>query len=265
MITVAYNYTYCMKQTDRPKVLWYTCEKTDECPLYQKGKCACFNFPLGSFHCPNSSVSSSTGPTKRAKSCDSWIADMKNRIQKTAETEDKKLSKVAGYYFLPMPFLDTIAGKLDGVVNNHFVADDEFDADFIQRVVTFRPRTFFENQVIKDYRDKHVPIFIQQLKEEFPELYFQWSKKYPEEANQFEELSPVGRTVYISSLPDECIIKDKSGTFTKKGDKLICEEYSVTFGSFGARKMYVEIEIKPDMKTVVKEGMDVGNNAVFVD
>lgn len=248
------------------KAYWYVCEKTDECPLFKKGKCACFRYILGrDLVCPNAGFRFATGPTKRAGSHSAWVSEMKTTLKAEAEAFNQKLSEVAGYIFCPMPHLTTLSGNdVNGVISEHFIRVEDFTADKVEEIVQHKPRAFFNNAVIKDYPEKEVPKFISQLREEFPDIYEEWKAKYPDSAKQFENMTMAGRTAYISTLPDGYIGKG----FHKEGDCLVNEEYkSVLFdGGFNSKQpLYVKVKIEDDMTVKVTEKTVTDEATKYVD
>jgi len=250
----------------RAMACWYTCEKTDECPLFKDGKCACFRYIIGSnLKCPNAVYHVEIGPTKRAKSHYDWIAERKTRLQPNAKEFNQKIAETADHIFVPMAHLDTMSGQqVEGVVNEHFFCKDDFNAETVERIVRHRPHTLFDNTVIRSYVDKEIPKFLLQLKDIFPDIYEEWKAKYPESAEKYTEMSSVGRTAYISTLPDGC----KVGCFVKNGDRLETDSYKDVLGGirFGSnRPLTLSVNIEDDMTVKVTEQMLIDENVRYVD
>ncbi len=91
-----------------------------------------------------------------------------------------------------------------------------------------------------------------------------WEKKYPDTASKFKDVSPVGRTAYINTLPDGEI-----HGWVKRGNTLTNDKYADTLffkGSFGSKKpLKVSVEITDDMVAEVTKSMVVDENTKFVD
>ena len=255
------------KQNDNIKAYWTTCNITEDCELYKSGKCACFRYLIGpDLVCPNAKTDFSFGPTKRAKSYESFKNKFEKMFKDNVEEFNKKLSRVPNYIFIPTGYLTSARTKIgDEVINGHFIKEEEFTEDFIQRLVTFKPLPWFGDVVISDYPNKEVPKFVQQLKEVFPEIYKKWETKYPDTANEYKDMSPVGRIAYIRTLPNGCEIKSPGGTFVKMGNLLICENYRSALLPFNAKTAVCQIEITDNMSTTVKEDTLVDDNTEFVD
>lgn len=269
MITVSYKNTK-PSGNNKQWVEYVTCEKTEQCPLYKEnGKCACFRYLIGANQtCPNGKWNRLEGYTSRARKS----ADFANKARKdyvpTATEYKDKLCLVADYIYLSLPYLsggrNEFIGIEDGrVVNKHFVKIEDFNEDFIEELVRFIPCSWFGGAII-DYQNEHIPKFLQQLKEEMPVLYEIWAKKYPDTASKFKNVSPVGRTAYISTMPD-----GKICGWVKSGNTLTNDNYADTFffkGTFGSKKpLKVSVEITDDMVTEVTESMVVDKNTKYVD
>ena len=272
MVTVSSKNTNAqyLKGNDRPWVEYAECDKTEECPLYKgEGKCACSRNIIGrNTTCPNGKWHRLTGPTKRAKSFYDWGDMVSEKYAPTATEYRVKICVVADYVFLPMYYLSGAGNDLDGVINGHFVPIENFDADMIEKIVRFVPRTWFENAPIRQYTNEEVPKFVQQLKEEMPLLWSNWANKFPESADKYSNFSHVGRYVYIESLPDRCEIPSKNGTYIKSGRYMECERcQSVFIDTFGSKNAKVStlITIDGDMVVKVTEDMNLGDHPRFKD
>lgn len=268
MITVSYKNTM-PKGNNKQWVEYVTCDKTEQCHLYQEGKCACFRYLIGENQtCPNGRWNRLEGYTSRARKYADFASKARKDYAPTATEFKDKLCLVADYVYLPLPYLTGCINEFKGiedgrVVNKHFVKIDDFNEDLIEELVKFVPYAWFGG-AITDYQNKHISKFVQQLKEEMPVLYEMWAKKYPDTASKFKDISPVGRTAYISTMPD-----GKICGWVKSGNTLTNDNYADTFffkGTFGSKKpLKVSVEITDDMVVEVAEGMVVNENTKFVD
>ena len=268
MITVSYKNT-TPRGNNKQWVEYVTCEKTEQCPLYQEGKCACFRYLIGENQtCPNGKWHWLEGYTSRARKSADFASKVRKDYAPTATEYKDKLCLVADYVYLPLPYLTGCRHEFKGiedgrVVNKRFTKIDDFNEDLIEELVKFIPYAWFGG-AIRDYQDEHIPKFVQQLKEEIPVLYEVWAKKYPNTASKFKDVSPVGRTAYINTMPDGNICG-----WVKSGNMLTKDNYNDTFffkGAFGSKKpLKVTVEITDDMVVEVAEGMVVNENTKFVD
>ena len=268
MITVSYKNTK-PSGNNKQWVEYVTCDKTEKCPLYQEGKCACFRYLIGENQtCPNGKWHWLEGYTSRARKSTDFATKARKDYAPTATEYASKLCLVADYVYLPLPYLTgcryDFKGIEDGrVVNKRFVKTDDFNEDLIEELVKFVPYAWFGG-AITDYQNEHIPKFVQQLKEEMPLLYEMWAKKYPETASKYKDVSPVGRTAYINTLPDGEI-----HGWVKSGNTLTNDSYADTLffkGTFGSKKpLKVTVEITDDMVAEVTKSMVVDENTKFVD
>lgn len=267
MITVSYKNTNpaYLKNNVKAWVEYVECEKTDKCPLYKDGKCACYRYLLGKNQtCPNGKWVRKEGFTKRANSFFRFAKEVEKNYAPTATEYKEKIALVAGYVFIPLPYLEGQYKDFDGVVNGHFIPQEEFNEDMIERLVSFVPRSWIGMNPIREYEQRYLPIFILQLKEEMPLLYELWAKKYPYTAKDYGDIKPIGRTAYVSTLPDGVL----SGGWEKKGDVLINNTYkNILFsGSFGSKKeTRVVVDIQDDMKVKIDENISVCADTKYVD
>lgn len=272
-VTISDFYTMNLKGNNKARVKFFTCDHTDNCPMYTKGKCICENMIFGLIKCPNAEHHLSVGPTKRAKNFNSWVNNQKEMHKATATNENtrEKVTAVYGYVYIPSNHLDVFREGIGDIVNSHFIPVDMFNADFIEKLVKHRPQALMGG-TIQSYVDKDIPLILQQIKEEFPNIYKEWESKYPENAEKYADLSPVGRTIYIRSLPDGTTIKNDKGTFTKEGSYLVSDNVYLGLGfmwvfneSDNNAHTEVRVEITDKMTTTVTEDMNIGDNPEFVN
>lgn len=271
MVTVSAKNTTpaYLKSNQRAWVEYVECDKTEQCPLYARGRCACYRYLLGTNQtCPNGRWHRKEGYTPRAKKFYDFAVEIEKNYKQTAEEFNDKIAIVADYIYIPLPFLsgtrDDFKGVEDGrIINKNFVKISAFNEDLIEELVKFVPYTWFDYAPIKSYREKEIPIFIQQLKEEIPDIYNKWAEKYPETAKQFKDVSPVGRTAYVSTLPDGC----KFEGWTKDGDCITNTSYRGMFGGkFKSRKpLEIRVKINDDMVVEVSDNMKVNTDTKYVD
>lgn len=266
MVTVSSKNTTALGAGQKQWVEYVTCDKTEQCTLYkEQGKCACYRWLIGrNMECPNGEWHRLEGYTKRAKAFSEFAKMVAEKYAPTAKEYKDKLCLVADYVFLPMSYLDNLRNPLHGIINGHFVKEEQFNEDFVESIVKYRPLSFFGYEAIKDYTQKELPKFVQQLKEEMPLVYAFWCKKYPESAKKFEDISPVGRTAYVSTLPS-C---DLGGGWIKRGNYLINDECKDTLfgGRFKSKKpLRIQVDIEDDMVVKVTEKIKTGERTKYVD
>lgn len=257
-----------LKGNQRQWVEYVTCEKTEKCPLYADGKCACFRYLIGrNLTCPNGKWNRLEGYTSRSyEKFYKFQSLVEEKYKKTAEEFKEKLYVVADYVYVPLPFLDSWVSdtKVDGVVNDHFFKIEDFNEDLVEKLVTFVPKTIFY-EPIKSYQNEDVPKFINQLKEEMPVIYGKWVRKYPETAQKYTDASNVGRTAYVSTLVDGSRIGDG---WVINGDWLVKDKFDgyLFTGRFSSKnKLNVRVKIEDDMVAKVESDEQVDKNTKYVD
>lgn len=257
-----------LKSNQRPWVEYVTCNKTNQCPMYEKGKCVCFRYLIGkNLTCPNGTWHRKEGATKRSKSFRDFAKLVEEQYAPTAEEYKGKLCRVADYVYVPFDHLNGAANSFEPAINSNFIKAEDFDADMVEELMKFTARTWFGNDVVRGQREGKEK-FIQQLSEEMPDIYRAWQEKYPETASNYQELSPVGRTAYIATLPDGNIIRTREGAYEKAGDSLICNNFKNVFfgGAFGSNKqLKIVVKIESDMTTKITDQMVVDNQTRYVD
>lgn len=267
MVTVSAKNTdrLYLKGNTRAWVEYVECKKTDNCPLYAEGKCACWRYLIGrNLTCPNAEWHRKEGYTKRSSKFYDFVDEVNNNYKPTAIEYKDKISVVADYVFLPINYLTGCMNKLDDVVNDHFVPIDKFNADFVEKIIKFSPRSWFNQVPIMEYNKKELPVFVQQLKEEMPLIYGKWVHKYPETAEKYKNLSSIGRTAYVNTLPDGSL----GNGWYKKGDELYNIAYkNILFdGSFNSRReLEVRVGLEPDMTIKVTDKILTDENTKYVD
>ena len=266
MITVSeWNTTHVSGKT-KQWAEYVTCDKTEECPLYKEGKCACARRIIGrNLTCPNGKWNYLKGYTSRsAKGYYKFATTVEENYKPTAKSQKEKIATVAGYVYIPVSFLTGARNEFDGVTNDRFFPIDEFNEDLVERLVKFTPMTWFDYAPISKYKEVELPKFMKQLKEEMPDLYKKWEKKYPDSALKFKDLSNVGRTAYISTMLDGAIcngwVKDGS---CLKNDKLKDYFFSGKFNS--KQDLVVQVKIAPDMVAKVDSDDFVNGYTKYVD
>lgn len=257
-----------LKSNQRPWVEYVTCDKTNQCPIYAQGKCVCFRYLLGkNLTCPNGTWHRKEGATKRSKSFWDFAKLVKEQYAPTAAEYKGKLCRVADYVYVPFNYLDGAANSFEPAINSSFIKAEDFNADMVEELLKFTARTWFGYDAVRGQKEEKEK-FIQQLSEEMPDIYRAWQEKYPESASNYQELSPVGRTAYIATLPNGNIIQTKEGAYEKAGDSLVCNNFKNVFfgGAFGSNKpLKIVVKIEPDMTTKITDQMVVDNQTRYVD
>lgn len=249
-----------------------SCNACEKCDLYKSGNCVFSNMAFGRINCIHSKFFSEEGYTKRARSFTSWFTKKKSQygenLVDVVKTGYGKLCIVGGdYVFLPYPFFDNYNNPLKWIERGHFVPIDKFDVEAIHTICTYRPLTLFDYEEIKDYQKKHVPKFLQDLRDTMPDLYNDFLTAYPDykETAENHVKNFIGRKAKISTLKEGSVVLDcHKNAWKIKSGKLVCENWG-TWLPFGRTPTKTEITITDDMIYEIKDNSSVCGNTVFVD
>lgn len=249
-----------------------SCNACDSCELYKSGNCVFNDQIFSRTNCIHSRFNSEEGYTKRARSYYSWFEKKQQQygvnLVDAIKTGFEKLCIVGGdYVFLPYPFFDNYSNPLKWVEKGHFVSLEKFNSDAIYEICTYKPRALFGNDEITDFQKKHVPKFLQDLKEVMPELYDDFLTKYPayKEIAEKHVKNFIGRKAKIATLKDGSIVRDchHNGWEVKEG-KLVCDQWK-TWLPFGKTPTKTEITITDDMTYDITDNDMVTDKTVLVD
>jgi len=265
MIVSSRFYT-CVKGNEKGRVIAYSCDKTNKCSHFNKGKCVCENRFLGQILCPNAKRINNYSPTtSRSRKYNTWKSEAYEKYSTDILCANEKLCKVACYMYIPLPYLKNMVNSLPYVENEHFISDESFNIDTIQEIITFRPQALMGG-IISDYQEKEIPRFIRQFKEEFSDLYEEWSAKYKDTAKKYEiSASNVGRRAYINSLKQGSEIYDHhDNKWIVDGEYIICKQWE-TWLPFGETPTIVKIKITDDMDYKITDESVIDEDTKYVD
>lgn len=250
------------------------CDHASECSFYKAGKCLrCRSFMTNNT-CVYGKVETAHGYTSRAAKHSAWNHHFHSHpayAKVHALDKDVTFGIVGDYYCFCTSYAG-IKGKIydeehilcdDAWATNHtfFAKKEDVTADFLHKLFTAKPCSLMGG-IITDYQKKIVPSMKAEIKMKAPELYAEYEKAYPEEA----EITYVGKRAYIYSLKPGCTLKKDGMSFilTEDRSKLICEEYRSAFAPFKAKKMYVEIVVEKDMVYEITNSDQVAEDTVLV-
>lgn len=248
-----------------------SCEACDKCDLYKSGKCV-FHNAFVRTNCIHSRFTYEEGYTNRARSYYSWFEKKRkaygDALVDAVKLGYNKLCVVGGdYVFLPYAFFDNYVNPLKWIEKGHFVPLESFTAEAIYEICQFVPRALFNREVIKDYQEKEVPKFLQDLSEVMPDLYKEFLAKYPDYKETAEDhvSNYVGRKAKIATMKEGSIICDCHNNKWKiENGKLVCEDWK-TWLPFGKTPTKTEITITDDMVYEITDNATVTDKTVFID
>jgi hypothetical protein len=234
---------------ERPLVAEVTyCDAADECPLKRQGKCLKAE-RLGSCHCPHAMVSGFKGYTSRAKKykefADTWRNDpLLNALK--CPSGPVVIFEVCGRVFMKLGHMkleyneqqsDWLEGYNRVGKSNIWTTRDAWR----DRAYLWVPREEVNAEVISEichrytyalmggrideWNEKQVPMVVDQLKANLPDVYADLCELDPELVGR--PMNHVGRYAKALTLRDGSELKDCHGNvFRKEGGELVCDDYN---------------------------------------
>ncbi len=244
------------------------CDKYKECSFYKKGKCFCAG-RIGP-NCKYGTKENIKGYTSRAIKYNEFRRKYKeDECYAKLDEPENKIGKIGDTFVINMRYLHEKDGGGYEITTNIFshpliyIQEKDFTNALISIICNGKPRTIFENEIIKDYAEKDVPRFLYELKTEFNEIYERFVNEYAEYKNK--KINFIGRKAYIYSLRDGIEIEDKA-TFVKQGEYLkSITNYSSGFLPFNAKETELIIKINPKMTARITDNSQVDENTIFED
>ena len=251
-----------------------SCNACDSCEMYKQGKCVFKEYIFNRIICPHAIMHKEEGYTNRARSFYDWFQKKEKKYGNLVDAlkyDDNKMCVVGGdYVYLPINHLHVYTNKVEGIVNSHFIPLEDFDVDKIKEIVDFVPLTLIDRAQIKEYQNKEVPKFLQQLKEVMPALYDKFFAKYPEYIEKLEDKvnDYVGRTAYIKTMVEGSVLVDcHNDKWTIESGYLVCKNTDMNLIPFISYNDHTEVKIKITDKMTYKitDNSQVTSDTVFVD
>lgn len=244
------------------------CEKYKECGFYKKGKC----FSAGRIgpNCKFGKKQNVQGYTSRAIKYGEFRRKYReDECFAKLDEPNNKVGKIKDMFVINMKYLHEKEGggyEIETNIFSHpliYVPEKQFTNDLIKLICDGEPKTFFDNEIIKSYKEKDVPRFLYELKEDFKEIYENFIKEYPEYINI--EMNFVGRYAYIKTLRNGTEMKDCHNNIWKiENDEIVCYTWK-TWLPFGKTPTETRIKITDDMKYQITDNKQVDENTKFED
>lgn len=187
----------------------FYCERSETCEILKRGQC--INNAIFASKCPHGYVSQESGPTKRARSCSSWVAKKREEFRpyfgKLAGSPPDKMVVVGDWLFLPYSHLDMnknlpILGHSALFISGRpFLKKEEFTISVIKCVVDFHPYALMGGE-IESYQKEVVPKFLAHLEEVFVELYKQLLVENPHYVERYNLVAKnyIGRMALLKTI-----------------------------------------------------------------
>lgn len=269
-----------------------SCCNTSNCPLFKNKQCImCSRFARsGNAKCPYGKVDKYKGTNYRTKS----YYDMKNRAQASPTYKSDIKDAYPTYIVIGDYTLMNLkwTGLIKHTVKNTYrvgqswynkwpdetfigeeicIKTDEINSDIIKQILSFTPRSFFGNDIIKDHNDKLIPM----LKADI----IKYNPKLADELGLTKEtINYVGRRARLVSLtpPFDFTLKTASKgvearfnedfTITCKDKKIVDIIFtSTSFIGFMGTLDHLEARFIPDERVIIEiqDNSWVNDNTVF--
>lgn len=248
------------------------CDNADRCSLYKEGKCLRVR-QFGSIGCKYGQTVEETGYTSRARKYWDFRSTYANDecYNKLNSVGDAYFAVIGDWLLFGFTYVFVSTDKETGSLKIHenffgnkfsFIKKEKCTADFLKKVFDSQPRTFFDNQIIKDYRSKVIPEIMAGIKKEMPELYMELIDL---DASLGNEPNYTGKTAYINTMVDGSKIKDHNGNvFLLSDGKLTCKNYNSHFLPFGANCAEIVIPVTDKMTYKIDDNSQVNENTRFM-
>ncbi|MCM3131862.1 hypothetical protein M3629_03650 [Paenibacillus polysaccharolyticus] len=252
-----------------------SCEMFNECSYYKAGTCLAVLSP-SSGRCKFGKVSTVNGYTSRARKYSDFQSKWKSHESygklKDAPT---KLGVINEDVVFPYSFItlkvenETVTVDGPGFADkNQFIPKNMFNVELIHKLCIYRPQAFFGG-TIQSYKDEVVPLFLSHLKEVMPELYAEFTERYP----QFKEIDYVGRKALLKTIaPSKVEFRSKrypnlNETWDWDGTHLTYQSGYVSRFKVADDYEIVEITIEPkdNTKIIITNNEQVTERTVFLD
>lgn len=236
------------------------CQNPQGCDLFTKSNSCLLTSAMTS--CKFGRKTCVQGPTKRARSFYSWMAD---QTKQNAEFIGKlgsnkaynRIAKINGYYYLPYSFMSEMTFGNGAPLASKWVPEDAMTPGTLSHICSAQPKAMM-GDVISDYQTKEVPKFLSDLRMFFPELFALLSEDNKKRA---AGVSSIGRSADITTcLPGSYILAAKRWDWD--GRQLIGKSML-----FQPVKGDITITIVPARGEPVKitDDAQVGPETVFLD
>ncbi len=261
-----------IKANERATFRRLYCSGWDRCQAYKEHYCPMWNlFPL---KCPYGKIVGETGYTRRAGKFYGWIRSKRELVEGMTQLQQapKRVFLVGDYIYFPysywnlaqsVPLEEKDRGGFFGS-GIAFIPREQFTVDFFQAIVEARPHAMMGGE-ITSYQLEEVPKIVLHIEAWFPELFYEWEKKYPETAAKFVIRNHVGRSAIILTLPVGTKIPHKHGDMVWDGKRIIIDDYDSAFCPIrpGRTKLLVEPGTTATIK--ITNNDQVGPETKFID
>lgn len=249
------------------------CDSTDKCSLYHEGKCLRVR-QFGNTVCKYGRTVQETGYTSRARKYEAFRSKYRNdecysQLNSIGETyfaviDDWLLFKFSYVSVSTNKETGNLAINTENHFGSHFsfIEKNKCTAEFLKKVFDSKPRTFFDNKIISDYRAKVIPEIMAGIKKEMPDLY---QELISLDASLGNKPDYKGKTAFISTMVDGSELKDRKGNvFLLSNGKLTCKNYNSHLLPFNSRCAEIVIPVTEKMTYEIDDNSQADENTRFM-
>lgn len=211
---------------------------------------------------------SEEGFTRRAKNYGKLVRPYEEEfpeLKNNLSSIKHNLKKYGDYVYIRLSFLDNLRNpfKADNFFETYnFIKLENFTVTNILKLLDFHPQAMFGGE-ISDYQEKEIPMFLHELKVEFPEIYQQLLQCSSKVKKFNDSITYIDKTAYLATLsPGQVELRlgfIDSQIFYWDG-KVLSNKITAY------DKSQIEQIIKPSIDTTVKikDNSTVNSNTKFV-
>lgn len=264
-----HNSMFKQFRNDKAQFKLVYCDNSENCEAYKKGACVMFSFSAQK--CPHGTKSVETGFTPKARKYFEWIKEREDRVKDIPQLDEQAHMFSTGEYIWNRfdnwtndSRMNESNKRIMFAAGKQFIPKNDFTPEFIQKMIEARPQAMFGG-TIKSWTEKDVPRMVRQIKTAFPDIYEAWASKYPAHAEQYANISDVGRKAILQTLSPGVVINNKKkGIMVWDGEYVTCDNfYDLWFDIKG----HASVKIKPRERFAIEVISDnlVNDNTEFVD
>ena len=219
------NSIFKVDKNEREYVILYKCKCKDKCEAYKNGSCCLLNAEGWGYYCycPNGERQKIEGYTKYAKRYGDLLRKYKNEYKELCYKlhEIKHVQKLADYWYLNLPWLDckhysnfkyddpqeirdyhtSMADYFKSkIIDKELIKDEDFNVEFLQRLLDFNPITFMNTNLYKEFHEKYIPKFLYDLRKYYPEKYELIYNIRPEIEDKVNKVTFIGKFAKLNTL-----------------------------------------------------------------
>lgn len=245
---------------DKAQANQYFCSNKENCSLFKENKCKLLSSKgFGYEGCVYGKNTTLKGFTPMANAFGDWIRKMeKFDCGKDIKANGKGIFEIGDYIYFNFSYIDMFKFKDEFKFN--MIKKEEFTLELIVELINFKPMTIFDYKEIKDYQKKEVPLFVENLKLKFKDLF----DKLPQEIKEKYIISNIGRKALIHTINKNIEFNIKETKYHWDGKKLSSKNYKSFLLDF---KGETELIIYPNLdETIEIKNEDwVNENTKYID